>query len=64
MFNIFKNFFDYNSREVNRLTKKVEEINALEDKAKKLKDADFKKETKRLQEKVGGVKENLDSQLP
>src|SRR3990172_18310 len=35
MFNIFKKFFDYNEREIGRLRKKVEEINSLEDKARK-----------------------------
>ena len=41
MFNLFKNFFDYNQREINRLRKKVEEINLLEDKTRNLKDGDF-----------------------
>ncbi|MDO9027432.1 MAG: preprotein translocase subunit SecA [Candidatus Roizmanbacteria bacterium] len=52
MFNLFKNFFDYNQKEINRLRKKVEEINQLEDKTRDLKDSDFVSETKKLQEIV------------
>lgn len=52
MFNIFKNFLNYNQREINRLSKKVEEINRLEDKTRILKDNDFVTETKKLQKIV------------
>ena len=47
MLNIFKSFFDYNQKEINRLQKKVEEINLLEDRVRDLKDSDFIKETKK-----------------
>ena len=49
MFNIFKSFFDYNQKEVNRLQKKIAEINLLEDKARGLKDSEFTIETRKLQ---------------
>ena len=54
MLNLFKKFFDYNQREINRLQKKVEEINLLEDRTRNLKDGDFLNETKKLQEIVQG----------
>lgn len=52
MLNLFKNFFNYNKREIERLQKKVEEINKLEDKARSLKDDQFPIETKKLKELV------------
>lgn len=52
MLNIFSKFLDLNQRELDRLRKKVDEINALEDRVKKLKDSDFTKKTKELKEKV------------
>lgn len=64
MFNIFKNFFDYNQREINRLQKKVEEINLLEDKTRDLKDNDFLSETKKLQKIVQGDENKIDEILP
>jgi len=64
MFNIFKSFFDYNQREINRLQKKVEEINQLEDKTRDLKDSDFVSETKKLQEIVRGDENKINEILP
>lgn len=64
MFNFFKKFFDYNEREINRLGKKVEEINSLEDKARILKDKDFKNETRKLQEEIQASGRNLEEILP
>ncbi|QQG44763.1 MAG: preprotein translocase subunit SecA [Candidatus Roizmanbacteria bacterium] len=64
MLNIFKNFFDYNAQEVNRLKKKVYEINALEDKTRNLKDEDFKKETEKLKKNISSQKQTLDEILP
>ncbi len=63
MLNFLKKFFDYNYQEVQRLKKKVEEINALEDKARILKDEDFKKETEKLKEKIAGDKNKLNENL-
>lgn len=63
MFNLFKNFFDYNQKEINRLQKKVEEINQLEDKARNLKNSDFIKETKKLQEIVRGDENKINEIL-
>ncbi|MFA6005299.1 MAG: preprotein translocase subunit SecA [Patescibacteria group bacterium] len=61
---LFSKFFNFNERELNRYRTILVEINALEEKAKKLKDADFPKETARLKEEMGGRKEKLDSILP
>ncbi|GAB4218963.1 MAG: preprotein translocase subunit SecA [Candidatus Microgenomates bacterium] len=63
MLNFFKKFFDYNQRQVDRLRKKVEEINKLEDKARVLKDEDFKKETEKLKELINGDSKKLDQYL-
>lgn len=64
MFNLFKNFFNYNQREINRLQKKVEEINNLEGKARNLKDSDFVKETKNLQKIVKTNDGKVEEILP
>lgn len=64
MLNIFKKFFDYNEREVQRLKKKVDEINNLEDKARTLQDEDFKKETEKLKKIIISGKQTLDEVLP
>lgn len=64
MLNIFSKFFDYNQREVNRLRKKIDEINRLEDKARTFKDGDFLKETVKLKEKIARDDSNLDEHLP
>ncbi len=64
MFNFLKKFFDYNEREVDRIRKKVEEINKLEDKARGLRDKDFPKETKSLKEQVQSGEKTPDEILP
>ena len=64
MFNLFKKFFDYNQREINRLQKKVEEINLLEDRTRNLKDSDFISETKKLQQIVQGDENKINEILP
>ncbi len=64
MFNFFKKFFDYNQREVDRLRKKVEEINKLEDKVRNLKDEDFLEETNKLKKEVQASEKTLDEILP
>ena len=71
MFNPFKSFFDFNKKEIDRLAKRVDEINKLEDSVRSLKDADFAKETKKLQAQIksgnlpAGRQENtLDEILP
>ncbi|OGK13987.1 preprotein translocase subunit SecA [Candidatus Roizmanbacteria bacterium RIFCSPHIGHO2_02_FULL_37_15] len=64
MFNLFKKFFDYNEREINRLRKKVEEINSFEDRARKLKDTDFTKETVSLKEEIQSEQKTLAEVLP
>ena len=64
MFNFFKKFFDYNEKVINTLKKKVEEISLLEDKARKLTDFQFKKETEKLKDSVKSGKTTLDDVLP
>ncbi len=64
MLNIFKKFFDYNQKDITRLQKKVDEINALEDKAKALKDSEFPVETDKLKKLVQSQKKTLDEILP
>ncbi|MCS6956364.1 MAG: preprotein translocase subunit SecA, partial [Patescibacteria group bacterium] len=63
MLNFFKKIFDYNQKQIDKLKKKVEEINKLEDKTRILKDEDFKKETKKLKEKIAGDEKKLDENL-
>ncbi|MFS8159260.1 MAG: preprotein translocase subunit SecA, partial [Candidatus Roizmanbacteria bacterium] len=64
MFNPFKKLFDYNGREIHRLSKIVDEINALEDKARDLSDSDFPKETEKLKKQIQSGKKSLDDILP
>lgn len=64
MFNIFKKYFNYNERELQRLMNKVGEINAHEEKAKSLKDADFKKETAAMKDALAKNPDTIDSLLP
>lgn len=64
MLNLFKKFFDYNKGQTDRLAKRVIEINELEDKARKLKDADFAKETSQLKKQIQSEEKTLDEALP
>ena len=64
MLNFFKNFFDFNQKEINRLKKRVEEINKLEDKTRHLKDEDFAKETKKLKEIIKSDISKTNEMLP
>ncbi len=65
MLNIFKKLLDFNQKQIDEYRLIVEEINALEDKARKLKDADFKRETETLKKKVGdGSQERLRAVRP
>ncbi len=64
MLKFFKNLLDFNQKEIGRYQKKVEEINKLEDKARKLKDTDFKKETQQLKTQISSGKKTLEDILP
>src|SRR3989344_1122845 len=64
MLNIFKKFFDYNEKDIQRLQKKVEEINELEEEARALKTQDFAKITEKLKDEVQSGKKTLDEILP
>lgn len=52
MKNPFKKLFDFNARETGKYQKHVDAINSLEDKARKLKDSDFVKETEKMRKMV------------
>lgn len=64
MLNFFKKFLDYNQKQLSHYQIRVGEINDLEDKARKLKDADFKKETEKLKKEVQSGKKELNDILP
>ena len=64
MFGIFKKYFDYNQKEINRLQKKVDEINALEDVVRDLKDEEFAKKTSELKKQIKSKEKTLDEILP
>ncbi|MCR4326357.1 MAG: preprotein translocase subunit SecA [Candidatus Roizmanbacteria bacterium] len=64
MFGFLRSFVDANARELKRIRVIVEEINALEPKAKKLKDSDFKSETAKLKKSINGSREQLVAHLP
>jgi preprotein translocase subunit SecA len=63
MLKIFKNFLDINQRELDRLSKTVDEVNSLEKKVKKLKDKDFSKKTDELKKRLE-KREGLEDILP
>jgi len=63
MLNIFSRVIDINKREVDRLEKRVAEINDFEPKVKKLKDEDFVKKTEEFKKRIKDG-ESLDSILP
>ncbi len=64
MLKIFGKFFDSNEKEINKLSSLIEEINSLEPKLQKLKQADFPIKTKELKERVedGEPLENIMAQ--
>src|SRR3990167_6519462 len=64
MLNIFKKFLDYNQREIDRLRKKVNQINELEDKARGLKTEYFIREAQELKKLIQTGKKSLDDSLP
>lgn len=64
MFRFLKKIFDYNEKELTKLKRIVDEINSFEDKARKLKNDDFPKETQKLKEAVAGDEKNIESILP
>lgn len=64
MFSFIKNLFDYNQKEVNRLQKKVAQINSLEDEVRVLKDSDFALETSKLKKQIQSGEKKLDDVLP
>lgn len=64
MFEFLKKFFDYNEKQLQRLRKKVEEINRLEPKVRKLKKQDFISETKKLKHSIQSGEKTLDQILP
>ncbi|MDP3726732.1 MAG: preprotein translocase subunit SecA, partial [bacterium] len=63
MLDLFNKFLDSNLRQIQRLKPIISEINALEAKIKKLKDADFPKKTKEFKERIADA-ESLELLLP
>ena len=63
VFNLLSKFFDSNEKEIKKLQPIVDEINGLEQKMQKLKDADFAKKTQDLKKRVASG-ESLDLLLP
>ncbi len=63
MLNILTRILDLNQREIDRLSKMAEGINALDSKVKKLKDSDFAKKTQEFKERLGKG-ETLEELLP
>ena len=64
MFGFLRSLVDANARELKRIQVIVDAINALEPKAKKLKDSDFKSETAKLKKAINGSREQLTVHLP
>ncbi len=64
MINFFNKFFDSNAQAIKRLRVVVEQINASEARAKKLKDEDFPKETSKLKKQINHDIKKLDEALP
>ncbi len=63
MLGFFKSLLDFNEKQVQKYRKVVEQINALEDKARDLKDDDFPEETAKLKEEIAGGK-TIDEVVP
>lgn len=64
MFKFLKSFLDYNEKELNRIRKKLEEINHLEDEVRNLSDKDFPEETVKLKKLIQSAEKTLDDILP
>ena len=64
MLNIFKKFLDYNQREINKIKLKVDEINKLEDWARKLNSKEIKEHTEKFKNEIKENKKTLDELLP
>lgn len=64
MFKTFSKLFDYNEQQLKKLRTRIEEVNALEDKARVLKDAAFSKETALLKEQIASGSATLDELMP
>ncbi len=64
MLKIFKGLFDFNQKEINRLTKIKDEVVNLESRARKLKDLDFPKETEKLKKQLHSEEKTIDEVLP
>lgn len=64
MLNVFKKLFDFNQKEIVRLQRKVDQINALEDKARTLSDSDFALQTQQLKTTFAAQPDKIDQSLP
>lgn len=64
MFTFLKKFFDYNEKEISRITSIVHTINSHEDAVRRLKDKEFAQETAKLKNQVKEGTKKLDEVLP
>ncbi len=64
MLGFLKKFFDYNYQQISRYQKIVAEINSKESDVRRLRDSDFKQETKKLKDQVQSGEKSLDELLP
>jgi len=64
MFSFLKKWFDFNEKELTRMSVVLKQINQLESEVVKLKEKDFLNETEKLKEQIQSGKKNLDDVIP
>jgi len=64
MLGFLKKIFDYNEKQLSRLQKKVDEISLLEEKARKLENNEFVKETQKIKGQIKSEEKDLNDILP
>jgi len=64
MLGFINRFFDYNAKEISRINKIVESINLLEDRARKLSDNDFLRESDKIKKLVQENPQKINDHLP
>lgn len=64
MLQFLKRFLDFNEKQIQRYRIIVDKINALEDKARNLKDEEFAEQTQEIKDRIGGDPTKLEAELP
>jgi len=64
MLSFLKKWFDFNEKELTRMSVVLKQINQLEPEIIKLKEKDFLNETEKLKEQIQSGKKNLDDVIP